>query len=91
MKDIIYGNVISVVDGDTFDLQLTKIDKRNQVQYNKEERIRLAGIDAPEINTEKGKEAKVDLWNKISGKKAKVIIQARDTYGRLIGDCEFYN
>jgi len=48
MADTIRGPVINIVDGDTFDMRVTHTGRNNQYQYNNEERIRIANIDAPD-------------------------------------------
>ena len=88
MADIIRDPVTKVIDGDTFDMKVTHIGKKNSEEYGNSERIRLAGIDAPEINIEAGKKAKVALGNKLSGKEVRCIIQARDTHGRIVAEVE---
>ena len=88
MADTIRGPVTNVIDGDTFDMNVTHLGKKNTIKYNDDERIRIAGIDAPEINTEEGKKAKKKLEKKISGKEVRCTVQARDTYGRIVADIE---
>lgn len=86
MADTIRGPVTNVVDGDTFDMKVTHVGKSNSKEYNNEERIRIAGTDAPELSTGEGKKAKEKLEKKISGKEVRCTIQARDTYGRIVAD-----
>ncbi|MBI4712496.1 MAG: hypothetical protein HY762_04230 [Planctomycetes bacterium] len=86
MLDTIRGPVTNVIDGDTFDMKVTHTGKSNQYEYNNQERIRIAGIDAPELGTSAGKRTKVSLDLKIIGAEVRCHIQARDTYGRLVAD-----
>ena len=88
MADTIRGPVTNVIDGDTFDMKVTHVGKKNAEEYNDNERVRIAGIDAPEIDTEEGKKAKKELEKKISGKEVRCTIQARDTYGRIVADIQ---
>lgn len=85
MADTVRGKVTSVIDGDTFDMSVTHIGKSNKTDYNDNERIRIAGIDKPELNTQAGQKAKGTLTQKLLGKEVRVTIQARDTYMRLVG------
>ena len=48
MADIIQGPVTNVVDGDTFDMDVTHIGTNNKYMYNNSERIRMAGGDTAE-------------------------------------------
>ena len=84
MADTIRGPVTNVVDGDTFDMKVTHTGKGNQTKYNNEERIRIADIDEPELNTPAGKRSKEKLEKKLKGKEVRCHVQARDSYGRIV-------
>lgn len=84
--DTIRGKVTNVVDGDTFDMSVTHHGKDNEYEYNNPERIRVSGIDTPEINTTQGKRDKTKLESIILNKEVRVYIDARDTYGRVVGN-----
>ena len=88
MADTIRGPVTRVVDGDTFEMDVTHVGKKNTKEYNESETVRIAGIDAPELGTEAGKKAKAELDKKLSGKEVRCKVQARDTYGRVVADVE---
>ncbi len=70
------GRVVSVADGDTFTLLTSE---------NQQFRIRLAEIDAPESGQPYGKSSKQALSRLIFGKDVRVVIQATDRYGRIVG------
>ena len=84
MTDVIQGPVIDVIDGDTFEIEVAKVGKDNEYEYNEVERIRIADIDAPELNTGAGKRSKAALQRKLKGKEVRCDVQARDKYGRII-------
>lgn len=84
MYDVIWGDVLNVVDGDTFDLRVTHHAEHNKFRYNNQERIRIAEIDAPELATIAGVRAKQHLERAINGKRVKCDVHSRDTYHRLI-------
>ena len=86
MADIIQGPVTQVVDGDTFDMTVTHTGTGNKNKYNNSERVRIASIDAPELNTAAGKRSKDALERTIKGKRVSCSVQARDTYGRVVAD-----
>lgn len=86
MADIIQGPVTNIVDGDTFDMNVTQIGTNNQNKYNSTERIRIANFDAAEIGSVGGYRDKQRLTNAIAGKNARCIVQTRDTYGRVVAD-----
>ncbi|KAH0461929.1 hypothetical protein IEQ34_009504 [Dendrobium chrysotoxum] len=53
-------------------------------------RIRLRGVDAPEVGMAYGEEAKQVLVKMIQGKCLKIHVYNEDTYGRSVGDV-YYN
>jgi endonuclease YncB( thermonuclease family) len=80
------ADLIRVVDGDTVELIIDL-----GFDTSRKERFRLYGIDAPEMNTAKGKEAKAWLWEAIQPLEA-IYVQTiqlstkakRDKYGRFL-------
>ena len=69
------GKVISTHDGDT----ITILQGKQQVK------IRLYGIDAPELKQPYGKKSKQFLANLIAGKVVEVEENGKDRYKRTIG------
>lgn len=69
-------NVVSVHDGDT----ITCLE--NKVQY----KIRLNGIDAPELKQAHGQDAKKFASAMVFSKQVRIIVQDIDRYKRLVGD-----
>ena len=86
MADVLWGDVTSVVDGDTFDVHVTHYGKTNRTTYSNHERVRIASIDAPELPSPAGYSAKQSLERRIGGKHVRLDIQARDAYHRLVCD-----
>ena len=74
---IIEGKVIEVVDGAT----LTVLARRGASLH----RIRLAGIDAPNVETPAGGKARASLHRLVHGKMVRVDTNAIDSWGRLVG------
>lgn len=70
------AKVVGVHDGDT----ITVLDSRNQ-QF----KIRLAGIDAPELRQEFGQKSKYNLSGFIFGKNVLISFTKTDKYGRIVG------
>ena len=68
--------VVGVQDGDT----ISCLDENNQQQ-----KIRLAGIDAPEIGQDYGTTSREALASMVFGKTIDVVDDGRDRYGRWIG------
>lgn len=74
--ETITGRVVAVSDGDT----ITVLDGENR-----EIKVRLAGIDAPEKDQEGGQEAKQSLSALVVGRVVDVNTSKRDKYGRAVG------
>ncbi|KAF3327418.1 nuclease CAN2 [Carex littledalei] len=62
------------------------ITANNEEILAREYRIRLRGIDAPEMNMEYGQEAKDALTKLIQGKTLRIQVYEKDRYDRLVGD-----
>ena len=67
--------ILRVVDGDTIEV------------WHKDEllRVRLQGIDAPELDQPFGQEARLHLSKLVQGQMVSIIYESYDTYGRLLG------
>ncbi|MBK1971127.1 thermonuclease family protein [Campylobacter sp. 2018MI35] len=76
------AKVIKVIDGDTIEVLNLKGDKN---------KIRLFGIDAPELKQKFGIEAKNYLRSIIQDKKVKIIYKDKDIYDRILAIVEFDN
>lgn len=76
LPDELTGKVVGVHDGDTLTLL---VDGRRQYK------VRLDGIDAPEIGQDFGTQSKKALSSKVFGKVVRVTTHGRDKYGRVIG------
>lgn len=75
---ILLGMVTYLVDGDTLDI----VDK-----YGNKERIRIHGVDAPEMNTQAGKEAKDFMRRWLLGKQLTCSQKKGISYGRIVRMC----
>jgi endonuclease YncB( thermonuclease family) len=70
------GQVVGIHDGDTLTLLTPE---------NRQVRIRLAGIDAPESRQPYGTRAQQELSSLSFRKQARVVVQDTDRYGRTVG------
>lgn len=75
-KNDIQGKVVKVADGDT----ITILDSEN-----KQIKIRLYGIDAPEKTQDFGKVSREYLAELVAGKTVNVTVLDTDRYGRSVG------
>jgi len=77
------GKVVGITDGDTITLLVsTNITNKE----NREIKVRLAEIDAPEKHQAYGNKAKQALSDKIFGKEVTAIIFDVDRYGRSVAE-----
>jgi len=84
--DETYGVVANVIDGDTFDVTIQKADSRI---VSGMERVRLADVNSPELNSPQGSEARDFTYAVLMNKRVYLDIDdlsasGRDKYGRLI-------
>ena len=84
MRDTIRGPVLRVIDGDTFDMEVTHFGRNNKYEYNNAERIRIANIHKPPLRTPAGMRSKINLERRLMGRIVRCYIQTRDTYRRLV-------
>ena len=75
-KNDIQGKVVKVADGDTITILNSE---------NKQIKIRLYGIDAPEKAQDFGKVSKEYLAELVAGKTVNVTVLDTDRYGRSVG------
>lgn len=71
------ANVVRVIDGDTIEIDKNK------------ERIRLYGIDAPELKQSFGEKSKQALETLIAEKHIQIIPKGKDKYDRILAVVEF--
>jgi len=76
IADVIEGKVVGVSDGDSLTLLTAKKEQL---------KIRMDGIDAPEMGQDFGNKSKQALSSKVFGKRVKVESKGRDKYDRTIG------
>lgn len=76
MPPLVDVMVERVIDGDTVDVLIGQ----------KPVRIRLQGIDAPELSQEAGQDAQQFLARFIEGHSVRVALDGQDKYGRSLGE-----
>jgi len=86
MYDIIYGIVKSVIDEDTFIMNVTEASRTNEYNYNKWEHIRVLDLEVLKSGVTSDLGVKVKLGNAIQGKKVSCTVRTKDTYGRIIAN-----
>ena len=74
-----FAKLVNVIDGDTL---LLNFDLGFFIAIK--EKVRLAGIDAPEINTEEGKKAKVFIEKELKEANLLTELRKKEKYGRYL-------
>lgn len=94
IPDICYAKVVKVYDGDTITIAC-KYPKRGNQLYRFS--VRLAGIDAPEMNADayidrlKANISKTELYNLVFNETVKLKNIKNEKYGRLLADVYLYD
>ncbi len=84
MADVIWGNIIRVIDSDTFDIEVTGARGRNRSNYSFQEQIRVVGVNTSTVFMPVGLMAAPQLHRRLLGSSVRCNIRTRDLYGRLI-------
>lgn len=84
--DYLWGRAIEVLDGDTFDMKVTRVGRTNDYEYRHRERVRVKGIDAAELDEPGGARSRRRLAAYLGGEHIRIDVHARDRYGRIVGD-----
>ncbi len=75
VAEVMTGRVLKVHDGDTFTMLGAQ---------GREIKVRLFGLDAPELNQAHGRESGAFLRERINGREVKLEVMGQDQYGRLL-------
>jgi len=86
MLDTILGPVTNIIDGDTFEMKVTRIGTHNKYKYNNEETVRIDDINAPELQAPGGRRSKDLLERQLKGKEVQCYVKTRDSYGRVVAE-----
>lgn len=80
-KNKYYGQILRVIDGDTFEALI-------ELGFSVTQKfcVRLNGIDTPEKNTEKGKQAREFVKNLIENKTVIFQDEGSEKYGRALAN-----
>lgn len=72
--DSIFGEVTTIINGDTFLVRVLKAEKTSSYTYKETERMKIEGPDAPPITELAGKRMKEKLTRKLFGNKVTLTI-----------------
>lgn len=88
MLDFVVGPVTSVINGNTFKMQVTHIGKHNKYGYRDFETIKIADRVASSPIAGIGLQQKQQLFNQIFNRRVRCHVRYRDAYNILICDVE---
>jgi len=86
MLDVTIGPVISIIDGNTFTMNVTRIGTHNKFTYREYETVRIANTTASNLSSVQGIQEKQRLYSLLSGKIVRCEIYKRDQYNVLIAE-----
>ncbi len=84
MLDLIGGRVLSVIDGDTFELQVLYQEPGNSFVCQRIEQIRVVSIDLPELGLKQGPRQPSAVEARLLGHMVVCEVLSRDRYQRLV-------
>ncbi|MGK5092569.1 hypothetical protein WDW89_11220 [Deltaproteobacteria bacterium TL4] len=83
MSEVIHGQLLNVIDGQTFNLRITHLGKENRHRYQREERIRMIDVKVGEHLITGEQLDQAGLEKILTGHALKCLIQGRDKFGSL--------
>lgn len=85
-KDFLIGNVMHVLDGDTFELTVTRVGKNNRNLYEDEEKIHINRLKPAEIVSLIGARPKPLLERILMKREVMCLVHSRDPGGKIEAD-----
>ncbi|MGQ0658706.1 MAG: hypothetical protein ACT4NU_11555 [Chromatiales bacterium] len=91
MADTIRGRVLRIVDGGRFDMEVRYVSSSNRHTYRPVERVRLANVDAPRLDTQAGQSRRTILAARLSGREVRCFVHDRDIDEQIIATVTIVN
>jgi hypothetical protein len=85
-KDFLIGNVMDVLDGETFELNVTRVGKNNRHIYDHEEKIHINRLKPAEIVSLIGARPKPLLERILKKREVMCLVHSRDQGGKIEAD-----
>lgn len=85
-EDFIIGNVLKVLDGESFELEVTSVGRRNKNRYNDEEKIRINTLKPAEFVSLIGTHPRPILDRILRKKEVMCLVHSRSTGGQIEAD-----
>lgn len=91
MTDTIRGNVLEVIDGGSFDIEVRYVGVNNQRAYRRRERVRLANIDLSNLDALAWLSRRSALATRLSGREVRCFVQERDACEQVVATVAIVN
>ncbi|MDH3257992.1 MAG: hypothetical protein OEM19_00815 [Deltaproteobacteria bacterium] len=85
-KDFFIGNVLCVLDGDTFELAVTRVGKNNRHDYDHEEQVRINKLKPAEVVSLIGARPKPLLERILIKREVMCLVHSRNPGGKIEAD-----
>ncbi|NIO17641.1 MAG: hypothetical protein GTN70_11795 [Deltaproteobacteria bacterium] len=85
-KDFLIGNVGHVFDGETFKLMVTRVGRKNENEYDDEEKIHIQKLKPADILTYRGTRPKPLLERMLLDKEVMCLVHSREKDGHIDAD-----
>ncbi|MFQ5940367.1 MAG: hypothetical protein ACE5KA_01535 [Nitrososphaerales archaeon] len=86
MRDMIWGTVTNILDGNTFEINVTHREKNNKERYQDTESIKIEKIEVPQIPRNIADRSKDKLESYLRGKFVLCKIYQRSADGYLLAE-----
>jgi|SRR3990172_3568555 len=91
MPDTIRGRVLKIVDGGSFDVEVHYVGINNRRKYRPIERVRLANVDVPTLDTQAGLFRRSTLAARLTGKEVRCFVHDRDVHEQIVATVTIVN
>jgi hypothetical protein len=85
MSDFVIGPVINIIDGSTFQINVTHIGVNNRFTYRDYETVTIPNDSSWRVSN---RDNMLTLNHAMIGRTMKCYVRYRDSYNRLYADCE---
>jgi len=82
--DILWADVVEVLDGSTFKAKITHYGENNSRKYPLTQTVRIHGTKAPHPSTPAGEHAHRRLSQQLSRRHVRLVVEDTDPQGNLI-------
>ncbi len=91
MTDTIRGQVLKVIDGGSFDIEVRYVGVNNQRAYRRMERVRLANIDVSNLDALAWLSRRSALAARLSGREVRCFVKERDVRQQVVATVAIVN